>query len=169
MSCNIRSELRVTDWQPKFEWVPSTASAADAINRPHEDYPHRVEATESELERLSRLVLPLTIYSRLLLDIHRAVFADTDFAGQWKETDFFLGPDGLKVSKVADWMARLEDDYRGKALDLPTLIQWYIDFETIHPYPDGNGRTGGIIVAAYSHQMEPKRGWLGRSGSRSAR
>lgn len=48
----------------------------------------------------------------------------------------------------------------GRIADIDILREWYIDFQTVHPFPDGNGRTGGIIVAAYSHQMHPLKGWL---------
>lgn len=159
---SIRSELRAIPWNPRFERVSTIAAVADAINRPHEDYPRRVPATEREIEHLSRVRLPPTIPAELTLSVHRAVFADTDFAGRWKEKDYFLGPGGKPaVSRVADLMARLEAEYTGRVLDLEALRDWYIDFQTIHPFPDGNGRTGGIVVAAYSHQLHPDRGWLG--------
>ena len=42
-------------------------------------------------------------------------------------------------------------------LDLPisqeNLRHWYFDFETIHPFVDGNGRVGGIIIAAATHRQ----------------
>lgn len=72
---NLRSELRVTPFTPRFEWVSTIAAVADAINRPHEDYPQRVAATEREVERLSRVRLARTISAELTLSVHRAVFA----------------------------------------------------------------------------------------------
>jgi fido (protein-threonine AMPylation protein) len=159
---SIRSEFRVTPWNPKFEWVRTTEDVADAINRPHDDYPRRVYATQSEVEHLSQVRLPPTITGDLIQAVHAAVFFDTDFAGTWKEQDVFLHPDGRTVvSKVADLMARLEEEYAGRITTLEVLRDWYIDFEGIHPFPDGNGRTGGIVVAAYSHQLRPDSGWLG--------
>jgi fido (protein-threonine AMPylation protein) len=159
---SIRSEFRVRPWSPRFEWAKTTAEVAHAINRPHEDYPRRVAATEREVIRLSRVRLVPTIAEDLIRAVHGAVFFDTDLAGSWKETDVFLSPGGRTVvSKVADLMSRLEGEYRGRITALPALKDWYIDFEGIHPFPDGNGRTGGIIVAAYSHQLHTESGWLG--------
>ena len=39
-------------------------------------------------------------------------------------------------------------------MEIPTdeiLLDWYSDFETIHPFQDGNGRVGGVVVAVYSN------------------
>ena len=48
-------------------------------------------------------------------------------------------------------MNQLEAAYLDLDLHTENLIHWYSDFETIHLYQDGNGRTGGIIVAAFSY------------------
>ena len=47
-------------------------------------------------------------------------------------------------------MAELEFVYLDLELDQDNLRKWYFDFNTIHPLKDGNGRTGGIVVAAAS-------------------
>jgi len=113
---SIRSELRVTEWCPKFAWVSSIDAAVETINRPHEDYPDRVQATVSEIERLSKLHLADSIPNLLLLEIHRAVFWDEDFKGQWKEIDVVVSPDHApRITRVADWMQRLESEYEGVA------------------------------------------------------
>src|SRR2546426_511499 len=99
------AHLRVTPWQPRFQWVGTAQEAADLINRPHEDYPHRVKATAEAIERLTIRGL---ITNPLLRRIHRQVFADTTFAGTWKEMDVLLSPSKpTQVSKVADLMQDL--------------------------------------------------------------
>lgn len=148
---SIRSELRVKEWKPAFIWVSSIKAVADAINRPHEDYPHRVAVTAKEVERLGELHLPSTAFNLLLVEVHRAVFWDADFKGTWKDIDVLLRPNSTTVTKVADWMKRLEQEYQDRMTNIDSLLEWYLDFETIHPFPDGNGRVGGIIVAVYSY------------------
>jgi Fic family protein len=36
------------------------------------------------------------------------------------------------------------------------LVWWYMLFETIHPFQDGNGRVGGIVVAIMSYSLYRK-------------
>lgn len=38
------------------------------------------------------------------------------------------------------------------------IREWYIDFQTIHPFIDGNGRVGGCVVALMTnyHHSDPR-------------
>ncbi len=159
------SHLRRTPWTPTFDECSTVAEVADQINRPHEDYPHRVDVTHRCVENLTvkpagKGFYPIT-NGRLRL-IHRMVFGDTSHAGFWRSVRVRVGghvpppPDD-----VPELMEQLELCYLWAIQRPEHLIDWYRDFETIHPFQDGNGRVGGIIVAGYSHAMRPEMGWLG--------
>ena len=49
---------------------------------------------------------------------------------------------------------------RSRITGLGTLKDWYHDFETIHPFQDGNGRVGGVTVAVLARKFRPEKGWL---------
>jgi len=96
-----------------------------------------------------------------ILAMHHALMAGTDpeSAGRWREgqvwiggghlgphTALFVPPHHSRVpSAIDDLVAFIHRD------DLPVLAQAAIahaQFETIHPFPDGNGRTGRALLHA---------------------
>jgi len=161
--------LRTSPWTPTFTWVGSEREAADQINSFHEDYPTRVNVSLLALADLWRKLdltggpnmwpLGYKIPSSRLLEIHHEVFGDTEFAGRWRRVRVVVGGHQPPLpADVPGLMGELEEAYR--IMTLGDLKAWYYDFETIHPFEDGNGRVGGIIVAAYAHHFHPDRGWL---------
>ena len=154
----IFEHLRVTPFEPEFEGVATIKEAADMINKPHEDYPRYVQATEKVLRKAQ---VGNTILSSKLLSIHYLIFTDKSFAGRWRDINVYVGQHHPpKFDEVGEQMDELEDYYTGKLNGIKTLIEWYKDFETIHPFQDGNGRVGGVIVAVRSHELYPTKGWL---------
>lgn len=96
-----------------------------------------------------------------ILEMHRALLesSDPDIAGRWRSEQVWvggsdLGPHGaLYVAPhharvpalIDDLVAFIDRD------DMPILAHGAVahaQFETIHPFPDGNGRTGRAIVHA---------------------
>ena len=148
--------IRDNAWDPHFHWSEDVKTCADHINRPHEDYPHRVESTERAIIYVMGLnqkaAGKLAISQELIRDVHRIMFPDHGTrAGQWRQLNVkvasHLAP---KWELMDNMMAELEHHYQELELDEDTLRKWYFDFETIHPFRDGNGRTGGVIIAGIS-------------------
>lgn len=158
--------LRPILWGPKFQWVSSMAEAADYINKPHEDYPERVNSTKKEIDYWSRFggifaPTPETgATNNLLLQIHGVIFRDQKFAGKFREGDVRVGnyhpPEHEKVIQL---MEELREFYP-RIESIERLVEWHTDFLSIHPFQDGNGRVSGIITAILSNQIIPKNGWL---------
>lgn len=148
--------LRESEWNPSFEWVKTSLECADKINSYHEDYPKYVDITQTVLKKV---VVEERIKKSQLLIIHNTIFSDKPFAGKWRSIDVRVGlhyPPSKQ--KILDLMSELAGLYIIK--DINDLIEWYKDFETIHPFQDGNGRVGGVFVAAYAHSFLPDSGWL---------
>lgn len=152
---------------PKFEWVKFATEAAILINQPHEDYPDRVGSTwgviTGDLYRMAAGQQRGVLFTRLnIMKAHRAIFGDMGNAGKWRETNVVVGglyraPD---YSMIEKYMEELFLHTRLVMSSVEEVVDWYTDFETIHPFEDGNGRVGGSIVAAVSHLLQPERGYL---------
>ena len=153
-------QLRRTSWQPTFEWLQDLEAVADRIKSFHEDYPYRVDGTREVLGSFTEgSTVGFAVPNTLLLDIHRYVFQDQGFAGRWRIGQVRVGPHVPPPSSSLPVLMWRFEHQHGMVRTVHALEDWYFDFETIHPFQDGNGRVGGIIVAASSHWMEPDKGW----------
>ena len=141
-------------WIPRFCRASSISDCADRINRPHEDYPKRNEATALAIADVIS-EFPQTITTELVQRVHAQVFADATHAGQLRQVMVRIG---AFMPPTPDLLPRLMQNlqmaYAATGLDTGTLASWYTDFETIHPFQDGNGRVGGIIVAALNRRND---------------
>ncbi|MBD8078166.1 Fic family protein [Cellulosimicrobium arenosum] len=96
-----------------------------------------------------------------ILAMHRVLMRDhmPDAAGQWRDSAVWIGG-SARSPHGADYVAprsalvpdAMEDLMRFVARDdLPALAQVAVahaQFENIHPFPDGNGRTGRALMHA---------------------
>lgn len=102
-----------------------------------------------------------TLEASTILALHQTLMEDDPriIAGRWRTDQVWIGP-GTAGPRLADFVA--PDSERVPALmkdltafmtrdDLPVLAlaaAAHAQFETIHPFPDGNGRTGRALVHA---------------------
>ncbi|MEO9137813.1 MAG: Fic family protein [Jatrophihabitans sp.] len=96
-----------------------------------------------------------------ILDVHYALLGDLhpDIAGRWRDEQVWIGGmsasphDAMFVPPHHEHVPALMDDlvaFAGRT-DLPLFAQVAIahaQFETIHPFADGNGRTGRALIHA---------------------
>lgn len=52
----------------------------------------------------------------------------------------------VSPSEVAERMTELLDWYFTQKVNLEVLAEFHMKYESIHPFQDGNGRTGRLIV-----------------------
>jgi len=96
-----------------------------------------------------------------ILAMHDALLRGHDeaIAGRWRHQQVWIGGDSFGPHGAAfvpphhDYVPALMDDLVrfGRRADVPVLALAAVahaQFETIHPFPDGNGRTGRALVHA---------------------
>ncbi|NTW41891.1 MAG: Fic family protein [Cellulomonadaceae bacterium] len=94
-----------------------------------------------------------------ILAIHRCLLAqsDPDVAGRWRDEQVWVGSSALSphgadfVPPHHERVSGLIDDLAAfsRRTDIPALAHaalLHAQFETIHPFVDGNGRTGRVLV-----------------------
>jgi Fic family protein len=113
-----------------------------------------------------RLAEGLPLCNRLLREVHGRLLASGRGAqsspGEFRRSQNWIGgtrpgnaqfvppPPGL----VEDCMASLERFMHDQAQTLPALVRAalvHVQFETIHPFLDGNGRVGRLLIALALH------------------
>ena len=136
------------------------AQASALVGRASEDLEevvNYVEALEYGLERLQTLPLSL----RLIREIHerlmRGVRGDTATPGEFRRSQNWIGPPGCALND-ASYVPPPPEELMGclDALErflhddtLPPLVHAglaHAQFEAVHPFLDGNGRVGRLLI-----------------------
>jgi Fic family protein len=120
-----------------------------------------IHALNYGIERLETLPMSL----RLIKEIHKILMEEVRgserFPGEFKKSPNWIGPPGCTLNEATfvppppheafKAMGDLEQYLHRKA-GLPILINCaliHYQFETIHPFLDGNGRVGRLLVTFY--------------------
>ncbi len=127
-----------------------------------DDIVHYVEAINYGIERTKTLPISL----RLIREIHEKLMAGARatqhaYPGEFRRSQNWMGG---KTPQDASFVPPTPDDMNKSLDDLekfihaqdeyPSLVKaglLHAQFETIHPFTDGNGRTGRMLVAMYIH------------------
>lgn len=128
--------------------------------RPHDvnEVLNYVTAMNHGLKRLEELPLSL----RLIGEIHQRLLVNVrgqhNRPGEWRRTQNWIGPSGCLLSEATfvppppgEMMTSLGhlENFLHETSSIPALIKIglaHAQFETIHPFLDGNGRVGRLLI-----------------------
>jgi len=151
---------RSAEWRPKFVDVEDVRTLADMINKPHEDYPKRVDATEFCI----RSIIGFDEHEMdegFLFLCHSTIMTGLESRGRYRTKEVHIvGSSQMVNVATGEILTKREIVYTPpNYLLIPylmsrimpvrstdDLIQWYRLFQSIHPFEDGNGRVGGVIL-----------------------
>ena len=117
-----------------------------------------VVALEYGLERLATLPVSLRLIRELHERLMRGVRGDRALPGEFRTTQNWIGPPGATLTEatyvpppVAQMHEALDalERYLHADSDMPPLVRLALihsQFEMIHPFVDGNGRMGRLLI-----------------------
>jgi len=124
-----------------------------------------VVALEFGIDRLRKLSLSLRLVRELHERLMRGVRGDRSYPGEFRRTQNWIGQPGSTLANAVyvpppveemKWaLARWETFLHDRSL--PPLVQIALahsQFEAIHPFVDGNGRVGRLLITLFLIERE---------------
>lgn len=141
----------------------TTRSVADDIK----EVRNYVRAMERGIRLLSELPISLRLVREIHGELMQGVRGEKATPGEFRQSQNWIGPAGCTPTTAAfvpppvpemtqalhDWELFLH--VRDRIPDLIQCAMMHVQFETIHPFLDGNGRVGRLLITFFL--MERKR------------
>ncbi len=119
------------------------------------------------LRHADRLLQDLPVCSRLITELHKTLLSNLtkkgrgaavepgflkkhqNFIGGTPKSPRFVPPPPAEAAKALSELETFINRPDRKGLELIDAALIHYQFETIHPFPDGNGRVGRILIPVY--------------------
>ncbi|KPK68033.1 cell filamentation protein Fic [candidate division WOR_3 bacterium SM23_60] len=125
-----------------------------------------VLALDHGMKRLEKTELNLKLIQEIHEILMHGVWQGSAHPGEFRRVQNWIGPAGCSllnatyvpppVKEMTRALHDFENFLRSKE-DMPTLVKislLHYQFEAIHPFIDGNGRLGRLLIILYLHQVK---------------
>ena len=148
----------MSEFRPKFTNVANSQEAAEIINKPHDGTRDHVKLCKSLIDvftsdEVKHIFYDGEVNAMDVRTVHATIFVGEHVyrPGQFREipahviqresgeTHFY--PDPFEIPMLLDRILPMN-------IHSVDIKQWYKEFQEIHPFKDGNGRVGGVLLTA---------------------